>query len=179
MAHNTEPPNFARRTDPIAEIDDSNAIAWNDGKITPQSHWESVTWQLDGTNSVGHNVAILLEHMQNFATWLPQAIIPLPIDPNTEAHRLATERATTSRSISHQIDVALRQAVKTVMCSNATRSNRRQMASLANNTRKQILSEHVTDRIQALKRFSDLFLSQIELEEAAQEKLRQDLISSK
>lgn len=100
-----------------------------------QYHWEKVAWRLSGTASLESNTQYLLHQLRQQRHWLPQCIVPPPVDPQVELNRLAAERERTASNRRHNLDQALRKAVKMV----ATEISP-QHARAANAARKQVLA---------------------------------------
>ena len=138
---------------------DSTTNSSNGISSTRTPHWERVVWHFNGKQPVAANVGQLKERLLQphlVHTWLPEALVPPPIDPEIEARRLAAARAETRRSMRHQIDQALRRAVPLVL--RYYNDDRRAAASVANAVRKQVLGDvHIENTVQALQLFVQLF----------------------
>lgn len=136
-------------------------------------HWEKVVWRIDGSLPVQSNLQILLDHLQATQQWKELAAIPAPIDPQIELDRLSEERKRTKESTRHQIDVALRQAVKCVAQTNPG------LARAANMARKQTLGDTTIDSAHGARQaFCDIFFSMTVLDTTQRQNLQMSLLNS-
>eukprot|EP00977_Amphora_coffeiformis_P016048 scaffold4860_cov171-Amphora_coffeaeformis.AAC.10 len=135
-------------------------------------HWEQVVWRLSGKDSVESNVAKLLDFLRHNRDWLSKSIVPLPVDPQIELERLASERQRTNESMRYQIDQALRKAVK-VVASDIHKKH----ARAANDARKQVLAEdNVESCADAMQRFCLALSGMGSLNMEEQERLQHALL---
>jgi hypothetical protein len=99
---------------PVVSEDAEQATS---GQTNKSFHWERVVWHLDGLQPVDSQVTALLQRVGTRTSnndWWKRARVSPPVDPQIEVTRLAVERQRTAASVRHQIDQALRQAVKLV-----------------------------------------------------------------
>lgn len=185
MAEQMEPPGNGSSSGGGGENDDDT----DNREPKRNFHWEQVVWRLDGSqpNRVETNVQDLLHrlistHDNDDNGWLDRARVPPPVDPQLELNRLAAERKLTRDNIRHQIDVALRRAVKVVAEINSKH------ARVANAVRKEIMSAKSSDdgstgittlienSQDALQHFIAEFLKREILDESEEESLRRRLL---
>jgi hypothetical protein len=157
-------------------------VAWKDGEhasagqTNKSFHWERVVWHLDGLQPVDSQVTDILQRLGNRASyndWWRRAHVSPPVDPQIEATRLAAERQRTAASVRHQIDQALRQAVKLVAQRHKT------LGRAANAARKATLAKACTTSNAALECYCHELMATdtIDLTQDERESLCQALLS--